>query len=94
MTNAPQNESERLEAVQSAVRQVLEDLRGELESYRLVLFPDRVEFSYGGWLVPAEVHASEQARKSYELHRLIEKLEDLLHELTASTVTIDLRSAA
>lgn len=94
MTDPRQSDTQQLDAVKSAVRRVLDDLRGELENYQLVLFPDRVEFSYGGWLVPAEVHASQAVRKSYELHRLIEKLEDALHELTASTVTIDLRSAA
>jgi hypothetical protein len=80
--------------VRQAVQQALEELGVELEDFQLVLFPEQVESSFGGWLVPAEIRPSKTGRKSYELHRLIEKLEDRLHDLTESTVTIDLKPAA
>lgn len=77
-----------------AVERTRSELKVDLDRFQLYLHPQRVRPSFGGWLVPAELHASSAVRKSYELHKLIERIEERLYELTKSTVSVDLNPAA
>ena len=83
-----------VDEIRNAVATAKAELAQELNDFQIVIFPEAIEFSYGGWLVPAEVRPSRVPRKSYELHRVIERLEDRLHDLTDSTMRIDLKPAA
>lgn len=82
------------EDVRKAASAVQAELAEDLSRLALVLILDRLELSYGGWLLPAEVRASSAVRKSYELHKLIERIEDLIQDRAKTTVTVDLLASA
>ena len=77
--------------VRGAAQRLIRDMHSDLDSFALTLFPDGVEESYGGWLLPAESRGSSVVRKSYELHKFIESIENRLLETVNATVTIDLQ---
>jgi hypothetical protein len=82
-----------IKQVREAVEQVKREYGKDLDTYQFVFFPDLISESYGGWLLPAECRGSGAFKKSYELHRLIDKLEDRFQDVLHSTVTIDLLAA-
>jgi hypothetical protein len=80
--------------VQAAADTIRSELSRELAAYSFVMFPEQLTESYGGWLLPGESRGSTAIHKSYDLHRLIEKIEDRFQDLLGTTVTIDLLPAA
>jgi hypothetical protein len=84
--------------VLKAIETIRQELHTELLIFPLVLHPELLNESYGGWLLPAEFAGSGAGHKSYDLHRLIEKIEDRLQDVLGhgpgSTVTVDLAPAA
>ena len=83
-----------VDVVRTAAARVIQDMRDDLARFALVLFPTELSKSFGGWLLPAESQASATVRKSYELHKLIEQIEDKLRDAAKTTVTIDLRNSS
>lgn len=88
------NQNPTLDDVRGAVEQARSGMVDELDTFGLKVYPDRLSPSYGGWLLPAECHGSAALRKSYELHKLVEKLEDRIQDLARTTVTVDLLATA
>jgi hypothetical protein len=80
----PHDKSEVLKAVNDTVAQ----MKARIDDLGLRVHTDSIEPSYGGWLLPAHCEASPAARKSYELHRLLEAVEDAIYDKLNSTVTI------
>ena len=88
----PHDKSEVLKAVNDTVAQ----MKPRIDDFGLRVHTDGIEPSYGGWLLPAHCedpsieHPKDPpaARKSYELHRLLDALEDALYDKLKSTVTI------
>lgn len=87
-------ETRTIEDIKKAVNEAQSELATDLRAFNLHLFPDQISASYGGWLLPAECHGSSALRKSYELHKLVEKVEERLQDLTGATVTVDLLASA
>lgn len=77
-----------------AVRRSSHEMKDRLNAFGVMLREQDLQESYGAWLLPAELRASEAVRKSYELHLLLEEVENKLKDATAETFTIDLLTQA
>lgn len=77
-----------------AIEEVSKEFARKLDDFAVTLRTDDLLESYGAWLLPADLQASTAVRKSYELHHLLEQIEDRLRDLTKETFTIDLLTQA
>ncbi len=80
-------------AIEAIVR-VAEEFEKRLNDFAVTLRTNDLLESYGAWLLPADLQASTAVRKSYELHHLLEQIEDRLKDLTNETFTVDLLTQA
>ena len=80
--------------VEGAVAAAKAHYADQFKEHGLVLQADQMRFEYGSWLVPAYCAASPGIRGSYELHRLVEAVEEFVSERSGELVTVFLEPAS